>query len=330
MSVEAERTPAASSREGERLVLIVEDEPVLRASMARGLSKLSSVEVVVAGNVAEGRKLLSALSPKVLILDLHLPDGSGLDLLSEIDPARSRMAAILVTAYPQRLDSRSLRRRDVPVLEKPVPMVLLRSTVIRALDTLGEKEAGSPFCVADYLQLASYARRTVRLDVYRKGERAGRIWVRDGEGYHAEDTRGDGRHAFQRLLRLTDTRIECCSVTGDPGVARTLSGTCEELLLESTRFLDESRRDGVDPDEADRALEAMPSEESLAAAIEPTEDDGSNGEGAFEKHYSRGVEALLSRQYETAYVSFVAASRFGSTTGLDANLNRLRAMGYGQ
>lgn len=331
---------AVMAGEGERVILIVEDEPLLRASMARGLSRLSNLEIVVAGNVAEGRKLIGALRPHVLVLDLHLPDGSGLELLSEIDRHRLSAATIFVTAYPQKLHGQLPARSDVRVLEKPVPIAQLRDTVLDVFDGMGVRSSSpSPFSLADYLQLAGYARRTVQLEVCRDGERLGSVWVKDGFGYHADDTSGEGLAAFRRLLQAPDVTIECRVFTAHSELPRTLDQSCEELLLTSTRIFDEERRAG-EP-EVSKTESAPPSE--LAGwddlDIEPIEPVALTSRSAgvlappqetFERLYERGVEALLSRSYDEAYAAFVAAGKLGTTAGLEANLTRLRAMGHGR
>ena len=342
----------------ERRVLIVEDEPVLRASMARGLSKLSNIDIVVAGNVAEGKKLIAALSPQVLVLDLHLPDGTGLELLAEVDRTKLQATTIFVTAYPQKIEGRLPPRKDVTVLEKPVPMAQLRGAVIAALDAqCGETFQTSPFCLADYMQLAGFSRRTVQIELYRRGDRVGSVWVQDGFGYHAEDGKGGGPRALRRLLNLSDVSIECRALTEDPPMRRTLDGSCEELLVESMRFLDESAHHGTleppepepsmgleallpsepDPRDSERpallpnAPEPRPAERPALPTLPSVEVLPSLEEtpSTFEDLYARGVDALLAHQYAEAFASFFAARKLGTTTGLEANLARLRAMGYG-
>jgi two-component system nitrate/nitrite response regulator NarP len=51
-----------------------------------------------ARTVAEAQKLLGKLKPDLLLLDVHLPDGSGLDVLRKLGTSRSRPAVILLTA----------------------------------------------------------------------------------------------------------------------------------------------------------------------------------------------------------------------------------------
>jgi two-component system nitrate/nitrite response regulator NarP len=51
-----------------------------------------------ARNAAEANKQISKLRPDLLLLDVHLPDGSGLDVLRRLSHTRSRPAVILLTA----------------------------------------------------------------------------------------------------------------------------------------------------------------------------------------------------------------------------------------
>ena len=55
-------------------VLVLDDEAVLRTSMARGISKLSGVEVLEAGSLAEAEEVLDRTPPALVIADIDLPD----------------------------------------------------------------------------------------------------------------------------------------------------------------------------------------------------------------------------------------------------------------
>ncbi len=66
-------------------VLIVEDNPlfreVLRETLRVGWRSLTIFE---AGSMAEGRRLLRECVPDLVLLDIGLPDGNGLDLAEQI------------------------------------------------------------------------------------------------------------------------------------------------------------------------------------------------------------------------------------------------------
>jgi len=64
-------------------ILIIEDNPDILSSNKK-LLEISGYRVITAGSVAEGRKLFAEKAPDLIILDILLPDGNGLDLCREI------------------------------------------------------------------------------------------------------------------------------------------------------------------------------------------------------------------------------------------------------
>ncbi len=66
-------------------VLLVEDEPSASERVRRALGAEPRLELVgAAASLAEGRKLLFALVPDLLVTDLGLPDGSGVELIRAV------------------------------------------------------------------------------------------------------------------------------------------------------------------------------------------------------------------------------------------------------
>jgi len=63
-------------------VLVVEDDTLLRRQVAAQLERMR-VDVTGVGTVGEARRLASELAFDFVLLDIHLPDGSGMDLLRE-------------------------------------------------------------------------------------------------------------------------------------------------------------------------------------------------------------------------------------------------------
>lgn len=82
-------------------VLIVDDSAVVRDRVTAMLSDLESVEVVGhAGTVSEATASVQALNPDVVILDIRLMDGSGIDVLTYIKQYRPELKVIMLTNYP--------------------------------------------------------------------------------------------------------------------------------------------------------------------------------------------------------------------------------------
>ncbi|MDX6205755.1 MAG: hypothetical protein QOF82_548 [Frankiales bacterium] len=68
--------------------MVVDDHPLVRESMVSRLTAMGAREVMEAASVAEARARAHASGPRDLcVLDLGLPDGSGLDLLADLRAA---------------------------------------------------------------------------------------------------------------------------------------------------------------------------------------------------------------------------------------------------
>jgi DNA-binding NtrC family response regulator len=78
-------------------VLIVDDEPTIRLVLKEALS-VWGYKTVEAGTGKEALTVLDAARPAAVLLDINLPDSSGLDLLREIHHRRPQTAVIMVTA----------------------------------------------------------------------------------------------------------------------------------------------------------------------------------------------------------------------------------------
>jgi len=86
-------------------VLIIEDEPDIRKTIDYNLSK-ESFQVFQAGSITEGEQSILDNSPDVIILDLMLPDGSGLTLCRDIksNEETKHIPIILLTAKADEVD----------------------------------------------------------------------------------------------------------------------------------------------------------------------------------------------------------------------------------
>jgi DNA-binding NarL/FixJ family response regulator len=66
-------------------ILVVDDHPFFRTGIVQWLNQQSDLQCCgEAENIAQARKAIEQLKPDVVLLDLHLPDGDGLDLCSEV------------------------------------------------------------------------------------------------------------------------------------------------------------------------------------------------------------------------------------------------------
>jgi two-component system, NarL family, invasion response regulator UvrY len=65
-------------------ILLIEDHPIVRAGCRRLLEGMPGAEVHEATNAADGLRLAGEFAPEIVVVDLRLPDGNGLDLLQPL------------------------------------------------------------------------------------------------------------------------------------------------------------------------------------------------------------------------------------------------------
>ena len=79
------------------LALVVDDDRSLRYMVQVSLESIQ-IEVLTAASAEEGLRLLKQHSPDVILLDIMLPDRSGLEILEELQAIDRRLPVIFVTA----------------------------------------------------------------------------------------------------------------------------------------------------------------------------------------------------------------------------------------
>jgi DNA-binding NarL/FixJ family response regulator len=81
-------------------VLVVDDHDLIRQGLARAFERQHDFEVVAqSGSVAETQALVLRSRPDVIITDVRLPDGSGLDLVRSLRETSPRLPVVVLTMY---------------------------------------------------------------------------------------------------------------------------------------------------------------------------------------------------------------------------------------
>ncbi len=82
-------------------VFLVDDSLVIRQRLKRMLSEVKEVKVIgEAGAAQEATDAILEQKPDVVLLDIHLLGGSGIDVLQNLKKARPAPAVIILTNYP--------------------------------------------------------------------------------------------------------------------------------------------------------------------------------------------------------------------------------------
>lgn len=107
--------------------LMVDDDRGVRALYAAVFARLG-VPVRSAGSIAEARAELHAWTPRLVVLDVRLPDGCGLELLPDIQAAGDPPVIFATAAATQR-EIGLVERYAFRILRKPFDLGHLQAAI---------------------------------------------------------------------------------------------------------------------------------------------------------------------------------------------------------
>lgn len=115
-------------------LLIVDDEPNVLYLLEKNL-RSETVEVVTAETAKQGIELVKKHKPDAVVLDVRLPDMSGLDAFNYMRDIDSRLPVIIITAHATTETAiEAMKRGAFEYLLKPLDLHELRSAVASALE----------------------------------------------------------------------------------------------------------------------------------------------------------------------------------------------------
>ncbi len=212
---------------GPRL-LIVDDESSIRDMLAIFFHK-RGFEVVTASSFAEGTAGAARSNPDLILSDIKMPDGNGLDLLRKVKADNPKIPVIMITAHTSTSDAiEAMKAGAVDYIAKPFNIEELAMIVDRAL---GEKQLIDENV---YLKQELAARYTFAniigkgsrmQEIFRTIERIGKVSstaLLTGES-------GTGKELIARAIHYT-------SIRKDKKFVSINCGALPETLLESELF----------------------------------------------------------------------------------------------
>lgn len=186
-------------------ILIIDDEVKLRNLLARIL-RLEGFEVTEASTCREGHKLLQQHDFELVLCDVKLPDGSGLDWLKEAAAKTPRPEVILLTAYGSIPDGvQAIRNGAFDYIvkgddnSKIIPLVykaLEKAALNRRVYAL-EKRLGEKYAFENILGTAPVFRKA--LDTARRAASSDVSVLLGGET-------GTGKEVFAQAIHHAGTR----------------------------------------------------------------------------------------------------------------------------
>lgn len=160
-------------------IFLLEDD----ATLSRGISMALSgpnCEVIRADCLAQAQEKLAGTSYDLLILDINLPDGSGLDLLRKLRDQGNETPAILLTANDLEMDEvTGLEAGADDYITKPFSLAVLRARVHAQLRR-GSRSASSKLEVGPFVfdfDKMLYRRDNLEIDLSKTEQKLLRVLV---------------------------------------------------------------------------------------------------------------------------------------------------------
>lgn len=122
-------------------ILVVDDEPDLRTLYELTLLR-EGYRVETAGSVQEGLQLLDTHAFDVVISDMRLPDGTGIEILSQLKAQRRQERCVVITAFGSAENAvGSFKAGAFDYLTKPVDLKQFRTVIASAVQDIVPRPA---------------------------------------------------------------------------------------------------------------------------------------------------------------------------------------------
>ncbi|MFK7857439.1 MAG: sigma-54-dependent transcriptional regulator [Granulosicoccus sp.] len=115
-----------------KLALVIEDDQTLSRAYQRVLVDLG-YRVEISNNIADARLMIRDMAPVLILVDIELPDGNGLDLMDELRNSTRERFIVISGNSTQRAAIKSIRHRAVKFVTKPVSLSELKLLVGEAI-----------------------------------------------------------------------------------------------------------------------------------------------------------------------------------------------------
>jgi DNA-binding NtrC family response regulator len=189
-------------------ILIVDDEHAIRWSLGEALRSWG-YESVQAKSVEEAKRVFAEEELTVALLDIDLPDGSGLDVLAHIKEQQPDAVVIMITGnvtVPNTITA--LRSGAHDFIGKPVRLEELRVTLRNAIETRNlrrevkqfRKERATAFSFDQIIGESTAIRKAVDL--------AKRVAQSDVNAVLLQGESGTGKDLFARAIHYASERAE--------------------------------------------------------------------------------------------------------------------------
>ncbi len=189
-------------------ILIVDDERFIRMALTEALRSWE-YETAEAASLAEARTAFDEFEPSIAVLDIDLPDGSGLDLLTQIKEARPETIVVMITGNVDVPNiTAALRGGAHDFIGKPIKLEELRVTLRNAVEVkdlrhevkVARAERKRGFSFSEIIGESPVLKGAIEL--------ARRVAVSDVPSILLHGETGTGKDIFARAIHFASERAD--------------------------------------------------------------------------------------------------------------------------
>ncbi len=189
-------------------ILIVDDEKLLRWSLQQSLSK-DGYTVFTAETGSEGLRIFKDDSPDIVLLDINLPDVSGITVLEQMMEINRDALIFMITAYsdvPTAVKTVKLGAYDF--IEKPFNMDKLNILIAKAAETVSLKKDVSTYrhILSEKYKFSSIIGESA--EIKRVVEIARKIATSDATTILLQGESGTGKDLLAKVIHYQSKRAD--------------------------------------------------------------------------------------------------------------------------
>jgi DNA-binding response OmpR family regulator len=238
-------------------ILIVDDNPNVLRLLNISLSKSGAdYEIIEAENGEMAFDLANKEKPDLIISDIMMPQMDGIELCWMIreNSEIPLVPFIFLTSFEDpETEIRGFRAGADEYLNKPIDRkdllrrveeLLVRTKSLKKMKNNSEIHKGfsgdlSELSIVELVQMLNLNKKSGVLNI--KGEKKGKIYLKDGHLFAAETENNNGEEAFYELVALTSGTFNF-DLT-DVQVEQNIKNSTMNVIMEACRIMDESRHD---------------------------------------------------------------------------------------
>lgn len=225
-------------------LFILEDDLVFQEMLTSFLKQqINELVIHSATTLEEAHSHLLNSSPDICLIDIHLPDGSGLDFLLEFKKQYPTKVAIIMTAFPlPQYEEDSQQKGAFQFIKKYSPLNEFAHALQKALELLDQKKDGNSSPVSslsffEWIQLKCMSGSSGVLKITGPHQESGEIHFNQGPITSVHYHNQEGINAFYEIVKASSIQIE--DTPQAPSRTINIDVHWQQLLMEAARIYDE-------------------------------------------------------------------------------------------